>query len=229
MNPLFFKFPSTPHLSVLGNGTVRDDKVLSIEKRDHFLKNKVSVEEKIDGANLGISFDDAGTLIIQNRGSILSKPYSGQWKKLEQWLKYRKETFFDHLHAQYILFGEWCFARHSVGYDSLPDYFLGFDIFNKQNRRFLSIKKRNERFKDMDISAVPLIDQGIFSFQQLGELMGKSRFSDEPAEGIYLRHDEGEWLKDRAKLVKPEFIQTMEVHWSRKKITPNRLKDGQHY
>lgn len=229
MNPAYFKFPSTPHLSVLENVTVRDDKVLSTEDRGLFLKNILSVEEKIDGANLGISFDEAGGLILQNRGSILTKPYSGQWKKLDQWLQHREETFFDHLHAQYILFGEWCFARHSVGYNNLPDYFLGFDIFDKQDRQFLSIKKRNERFKEMDISAVPLIDQGIFSFQQLIELMGKSFFIDGPAEGIYLRHDEGEWLKDRAKLVRPEFIQTIEVHWSRSRIIPNRLKDGQDY
>lgn len=226
MNPAFFKFPSTPHLSVLGTGTVRDDKVLSIEQRDHFLKNKVSIEEKIDGANLGISFDDAGNLILQNRGSILTKPYSGQWKKLEEWLQYRRETFFDHLQDKYILFGEWCFAKHSVGYDNLPDYFLGFDIFDKQNRQFLSIKKRNERFKDMDVFTVPLIGKGIFSFQQLSELMGKSFFSDEPSEGIYLRHDEEKWLKDRAKLVRSEFIETVEEHWSRKKIIPNRLKKG---
>ncbi len=226
MNPIFFKFPSTPHLSVLGNSIVRDDKVLSIEQRDHFLKNILSVEEKIDGANLGISFDEAGTLILQNRGSVLTKPYSGQWKKLEKWLQYRREILFDHLHDQYILFGEWCFARHSVGYDNLPDYFLGFDIFDKQNRQFLSIKKRNEKFKTMNVFSVPLIDQGIFSFQQLSELMGKSFFSDETAEGIYLRHDEGKWLKDRTKLVRPEFIQTMEDHWSRKKIIPNRLIEG---
>ena len=53
----FFKFPSTPHLAVLENSNIRDDKVLSKEERELFLQHNVYVEEKIDGANLGISFD----------------------------------------------------------------------------------------------------------------------------------------------------------------------------
>ena len=47
----FFKFPSTPHLAVLENSNIRDDKVLSKEERELFLQHNVYVEEKIDGAN----------------------------------------------------------------------------------------------------------------------------------------------------------------------------------
>ena len=55
--PDFFKFPTTPHLTILGTGKVREDKVLTQLERDYFLEHKLTVEEKIDGANLGISFD----------------------------------------------------------------------------------------------------------------------------------------------------------------------------
>nr|WP_319495301.1 RNA ligase family protein [uncultured Desulfobacter sp.] len=140
---LYFKFPSTPHLIVLGGNQVREDKVLTKESRNIFLKNQLIVEEKIDGANLGISFDQDGTLILQNRGAVLSPPYTGQWQKLKRWLSIHMEKLFDHLHDRYILFGEWCFAKHSIGYNKLPDYFLGFDVFDKKNDKFLSFDLRN--------------------------------------------------------------------------------------
>jgi hypothetical protein len=42
------------------------------------------------------------------------------------------------LGRQYILFGEWLAAQHSIAYDSLPDLFLAFDIYDKEAGRFLS-------------------------------------------------------------------------------------------
>lgn len=78
-------------------------------------------------------------------------------------------------------------------------------------------------FHKIGISQVPLIDQGNFSLEELKNLLSISRLSDTPAEGIYLRFDEGDWLGQRAKLVRPEFIQSIEEHWSRRRIKPNRL------
>ncbi len=51
----FFKFPSTPHLATLPGVDIRGDKVLSGSERDEFLRHDLIVEEKADGANLGIS------------------------------------------------------------------------------------------------------------------------------------------------------------------------------
>jgi hypothetical protein len=85
----FFKFPSTPHLAVLGDIKIRDDKVMPEAERNRFLGSEMVVEEKIDGANLGISFDDKGNIRIQNRGSYLVLPASGQWRKLSDWLVQR--------------------------------------------------------------------------------------------------------------------------------------------
>jgi len=220
----FFKFPSTPHLAVLGSNHVRNDKVFSDKERSRFLVHELAVEEKIDGANLGISFDHTGGLILQNRGAYLSAPYPGQWKKLGDWLGPRLEVLLDHLQDQYILFGEWCFAKHSIGYNKLPDFFLGFDIFDKHIRQFLSFELRNNLFENISISPVPFIRRGIFSLKDLTLLMENSRFGNEPAEGLYLRHDDGRWVRGRAKIVRPEFIQDIYEHWSGKKIIRNQLE-----
>lgn len=220
----FFKFPSTPHLALLGDIEVRGDKVMSESDRNDFLRHEVVVEEKVDGANLGISFDAEGNIRAQNRGAYLHLPSSGQWKKLAEWLAPRTDELFEQLTDRYILFGEWCYAQHSVVYDRLPDWFLGFDIYDKSTARFFSCTRREEIFEAIGISKVPKIGRGHFTFTELSELLSQSQLSDKPAEGLYLRFDQGDWLVQRAKLVRPAFIQLVERHWSRSGIKVNRLE-----
>lgn len=220
----FYKFPSTPHLALLDGIEVRDDKVMSRSEVNQFLQNELIVEEKIDGANLGISFDVEGNIRAQNRGSYLKLPAKGQWKKLSEWLDLRIDTLFEHLTDRFILFGEWCYARHSVSYDRLPDWFLGYDIFDKKHLKFFSRQRRDHFFRKLGIVQVPVLGRGHFYFAELKNFLSQSVFSKEPAEGLYLRIDQKDWLAQRAKLVRPAFIQSMEQHWSRSGIKANRLK-----
>ena len=187
MNPDFFKFPTTPHLTFFGKGTVRDDKVFTENERDAFLDHELIVEEKIDGANVGISFDNSGEVHVQNRGSFLLRPYQGQWKKLDEWLLLNLDCFSDVLQDQYILFGEWCFARHSVRYENLPSWFLGFDIYDKGNKQFLSCEGRNDLFRQMKIFQSPMLGRGRFSLQELKTFFRTSRFSNMASEGKRFR------------------------------------------
>lgn len=220
----FFKYPTTPHLVTLAGVNIRGDKVLSESERDEFLQHDLVVEEKVDGANLGISFDSEGNIRAQNRGAYLHLPGSGQWKKLKEWLAPRTDILFENLTDRYILFGEWCYAQHSVFYDRLPDWFLGFDIYDKLSCHFLSSSRRDDLCKKMRIAQVPVIVCGRFIFPELVKLLSQSKLTDQPAEGLYLRFDQGEWLAQRAKLVRPAFIQSVEQHWSRSAIKPNRLR-----
>ena len=224
MNNDFFKFPPTPHLALLGDVMVRGDKVMSESERDEFIRHDLVVEEKVDGANLGISFDSSGNIRAQNRGAYLHLPSSGQWQKLSEWLKPKTEALFEQLTDQCILFGEWCYAQHSVKYDRLPDWFLGFDIYDKINANFFSCSRRDEMLRRIGISKVPMIKRGHFSLSELNNFLSQSKLCDKPAEGLYLRFDRGDWLEQRAKLVRPAFIQSVEQHWSRSGIKANRLK-----
>jgi hypothetical protein len=219
----FFKFPSTPHLALFGGVEVRGDKVMSNAEQNRFLSHELVVEEKVDGANLGISFDTEGNIRAQNRGAYLHLPSSGQWKKLADWLVPRTEDLFEHLTDRYILFGEWCYARHSVFYDRLPDWFLGFDVYDKKMGRFLSCERRDTVFRVTHIYKIPMIECGIFALPDLSRFLLQSKFGNQPSEGIYLRFDHGDWLAQRAKLVRPAFIQAVEQHWSRSGIKANRL------
>jgi ATP-dependent RNA circularization protein (DNA/RNA ligase family) len=220
----FFKFPATPHLAQLGDVIVRGDKVMSECERNEFLLHELVVEEKIDGANLGISFDAEGNIRTQNRGAYLHFPSRGQWKKLSNWLTPRIDTLFEQLTNHYILFGEWCYAQHSVVYDRLPDWFLGFDIYDRSSAGFFSCARRDKMFRAIGISQVPKIGRGHFTLAEITELLSQSQLSNKPAEGLYLRFDQGDRLVQRAKLVNPVFIQSVEQHWSHSGIKANRLE-----
>lgn len=120
----FFRFPHTPHLAWLGEGSPRDDKVLSPNEVTALLAGDVVVEEKLDGANVGLSLAPDGGLRAQNRGQYLAEPHAGQFSRLPAWLAQHGDALRSALTPNLILFGEWCAARHSLDYAALPDWFL---------------------------------------------------------------------------------------------------------
>jgi hypothetical protein len=81
----------------------------------------------------------------QNRGTYLDieNPH-GQWRPLKRWLSTRRHSLGDALGANLILFGEWCYAIHSVRYVRLPDWFLCFDVYDRSTGEFWSVD-RNSR------------------------------------------------------------------------------------
>ena len=122
-----------------------------------------------------------------------------------------------------VLFGEWCYARHSIHYTRLPDFFLVFDVFEKDQQRFMSSARCDEIAGRLKLATVPKVSTGVFSLEQVPQLIGKSSLYDGPMEGIYLRQENTSWLAQRAKVVRAEFVQQIGEHWSKLPIVPNRL------
>ncbi|MEG3117107.1 RNA ligase family protein, partial [Salinicola sp. 4072] len=125
------------------------------------------VEEKLDGANLGISWGDEGQLRVQNRGAYLEAPYRGQFSRLNQWLMQHLAVFQQHLPDHVILFGEWCAARHSLDYAALPDWFLVFDVFDRKAKRFWNQERRNALASRLGLAVVPRLMRGRFTVKKL--------------------------------------------------------------
>lgn len=220
----FFRFPHTPHLAWLAPERPRADKVLSPNEARELLSGALVVEEKVDGANLGFSVDEHGMLRGQNRGSYvdLDAP-KGQWKPLKRWLAIRQHGLAEALKPGLMLFGEWCYAVHSVRYTRLPDWFLAFDIYDRAKREFWSAERRNALARRLDVAVVPELAQGRFDLEGLKRLMGRSTVTDGPAEGLYVRREQSGHLLQRAKLVRAQFVQAIDEHWSRRAIETNQL------
>jgi ATP-dependent RNA circularization protein (DNA/RNA ligase family) len=223
----FFRFPHTPHLAWLGPGQPRGDKVLAPTEAKELLAHELTVEEKVDGANLGFSTDEQGELRAQNRGNFLTREACHpQFKPLFRWLESRRATLADALFPDLMLFGEWCWAVHSVQYTQLPDWFLAFDVYDRSRGEFWSAVRRDEFVRNLGLELVPRMGKGRFSLEELQGLLGRSLLTEAPAEGLYVRWDEGEHLAARAKLVRPEFVQAIEEHWSRRPLRANALASG---
>jgi ATP-dependent RNA circularization protein (DNA/RNA ligase family) len=221
----FFRFPHTPHLIWLGSTLLRGDKILTASEIDQLLATAVVVEEKIDGANIGLSLDEQGILRVQSRGDYLREPYSGQFKHLSGWLD-SHHAIMNFLSPDLVIFGEWCAAIHSLQYSRLPDYFLLFDVYDKKAARFWSSERRNEWAERAGVHTVPRVAFGTYSVPSLLALMreAKSHYSDGPAEGIVVRRDDDRWNLIRGKLVQEDFAQAINEHWRRAPLRWNSLQ-----
>lgn len=221
----FFRFPHTPHLAWLGEGTPRNDKVLPPAEAKALLAGEVVVEEKLDGANLGLSLAPDGTLRAQNRGQYLAEPQAGQFSRLTAWLAMHGGDLLAVLEPDLILFGEWCAARHSVDYATLPDWFLLFDVYDRTAGRFWSSARRDALAKQAGLTTVPLVWRGKTTLQALQSLVTTtpSRYRNGPLEGLVIRRESAQWCEARVKLVLPNFTQAIDRHWCHQPLKWNRV------
>lgn len=222
----FFRFPHTPHLAWLGEGGPRDDKLLSPQEADALLDGEVVVEEKLDGANLGISLAPDGQLRAQNRGQYLFAPFTGQFSRLKGWLAQHQLAIDDKLGDERILFGEWCAARHSIEYDVLPDWFLMFDVYDRTQKKFWSTARRNALAAELGLAVVPQLQRGRLNLADLQALLETrdSHYRAGPLEGIVVRRESADWCEARAKLVRAEFTQAIGEHWRGRTIEWNQVR-----
>jgi ATP-dependent RNA circularization protein (DNA/RNA ligase family) len=194
------------------------------------LAGEVVVEEKVDGANVGLSVDGDGNVRAQNRGRWLTPGDHPQFGPLWPWMHARADLLRQHLGEHLIVFGEWCIAVHSVHYDQLPDWFLGFDVHDRRDGEFWSLARRNELLEQLQIQPVPELLRGRTSLPELKRLLErtKSRVGTGPAEGLYIRRESSERLLARAKLVRPDFLQQIEEHWLQRPLQRNRVLRRDH-
>lgn len=221
----FFRFPHTPHLAWLGQDAPRDDKVLSAADVKVLLAGEVLVEEKLDGANLGFSLATDGSLRAQNRGQYLAEPHAGQFAQLPAWLAQHDDALRSVLTSDIIVFGEWCAARHTLDYAALPDWFLLFDVYDRLAGRFWCSSRRNALALSAGLVTVPQLTHGLHSVASLKELVAtcSSRYRQGPLEGVVIRRDSAQWCESRAKLVRLDFTQAIEIHWRKRTIEWNRV------
>lgn len=221
----FFRFPHTPHLAWLGENAPRDDKVLSPSEVSALLAGNVVVEEKLDGANVGLSLAPDGKLRAQNRGQYLEEPHAGQFARMPAWLAQHEDGLRAALKPNLILFGEWCAARHSLEYAALPDWFLLFDVYDRSLGRFWSTQRRNALANAAGLVTVPLVLRGTTTVAALRLLVTAtpSNYRTGALEGLVIRRESVEWCEARAKLVRPDFTQAIDTHWRKRAIEWNRV------
>ncbi len=221
------KYPRTPHIA--GSRVQPGDEDLASIAVDSLRGLNIVVEEKLDGSNSGISFDQNGTLLLQSRGHILTGgARERQFNLFKRWANHHSGTLFEVLGCRYIMYGEWLYARHTIFYDELPHYFLEFDVLDRDRSEFLSTGERHRLLAGIPVVSVPVLGSG--EIRALDSYLGRSACSStELMEGLYLKQEEDGRVIGRYKYVRAGFLQAVAdsgEHWMDRPIEPNRLRPG---
>lgn len=222
------KFPRTPHLLNLGAST--EDDLLSTTQSLISTPGHVCISEKVDGANMGFSLDSDRKLVVQNRSHYVNPSTHEQFKKLGLWMDRHETDLYKILDRdalfpeRYILFGEWVYATHSIGYTSLPDRFLAFDLYDRSSGSFIDKASLCVLLRETSIHATSIVYRGPMpNDHELTKMaQAKSAYWDGKREGIYVVIEREGRVVSRGKVVRADFIAGNE-HWTRHKLRVNGL------
>ena len=232
------KYPRTAHLegSRLQTGDTDDGQApLSTLQGQH-----VVIEEKLDGANAAVSFTSAGELLLQSRGHYLAGGAGErQFNLFKHWAAAHEAALLERLEDRYVMYGEWCFAKHSCWYDRLPAFFLEFDLYDRRAGCFLSTPVRHALLADGPVLSMPVLYEGEMprhakalralvrpslarsaewkpAFEQAVaqegqplDLVRQQTDLSDLAEGLYLKTESDGQVTGRYKWVRPDFVQTI--------------------
>lgn len=232
------KYPRTAHLegSRLQAGDTDDGQtLLSALQGQH-----VVIEEKLDGANAALSFTSGGELLLQSRGHYLAGGAGErQFNLFKHWAAAHEPTLLERLEDRYVMYGEWCFAKHSCWYDRLPAFFLEFDLYDRQAQCFLSTPARHALLDGSPVLSVPVLYEGemprhakalrslvrpslarsagwkvafekaVLQEGQPLDLVRQQTDLSDLAEGLYLKTESQGEVTGRYKWVRPDFVQTI--------------------
>ncbi len=242
MPNLIYKYPKTPRLNAI-----------SPDKSWNHLTTVV--EEKVDGACVGIHFENE-KLILQTRRSIITgKLEEIQFNPLITWASENADELYKIIGEQYVVFGEWCYAVNRLFYDDLPSYFIEFDVLDKTTNQFLSTSRRKAILSGRPINSVVIIHSTKYGkinnfYQYIGNsnyktdkwrekfnvLMNsglRDHYSENEIdntqlmEGVYIKLENDDYVLERIKIPRPEFekVKSDDQKWLKRPIFPNQIHD----
>lgn len=170
------KYPRTRHIR--GSRFQHGDHDMEAAPWSELEGRHLVIEEKIDGANCGLSFSDEGKLHLQSRGHYLTGgPREKHFNLLKQWASCHEEALFCAIGSRYIVFGEWTFAKHTAFYDSLPHHFHEFDVFDVEAETYLDTPSRRKLLANVPVISVPVIHEGpVANVKELAKFIGPSAY-----------------------------------------------------
>jgi hypothetical protein len=231
------KYPRTQHLE--GSRLQPGDEDLDAVPFSTLAGRPLVVEEKVDGANVGFSFDAQGRLWLQSRGHYLRGGVRERHFALfKQWAHAHVAALWDVLQDRYVVYGEWLYAKHTVFYDRLPHYFLEFDVLDLVRNKYLSTAARRALLSGLPLHPVPVLHTGTAgSMGHLTAHLGPSRYRSaawrdalvrvcggipvdatqvlretdptELMEGLYVKVEEADCVVARYKFVRASFLTTV--------------------
>ena len=205
------KYPRTFHLP-WSPGATEDDRIM--EDVSCFEGKDVVVTQKMDGENANLYHDYYHARSLDSRTHIS-----------RSWIRNFHSKMGYNIPEGWRICGENMFAVHSIKYDNLPTYFLGFSIWNEKNV-CLSWGETEEWAKLLDITLVPVIYAGKWKESTIRQFEEVCKKDEEKIEGYVVRlanrFHYSEFKKSVAKYVRASHVRT-HGHWMRSKFERNEL------
>lgn len=202
------KYARTYHLP-LSPGATSDDKIM--DSLNGLRDRMLIITEKMDGENTTIH---AG-------GSHARSPDS-RYHPSRDWLKAFAAGISHRLSPGERIVGENVFARHSIAYDALPSYFLGFAWIVEGVVR--SWSDTLDRFVALGVTPVPTLHHGPYRDGLFEQIAGS--LDAERQEGFVARVEdsflETEMPSRMGKYVRAGHVQS-DTHWMHAEVIPNKL------
>lgn len=212
-----FHFPFSP-------GATNDDKIAT--SMEGLLVDPIVITEKMDGSNTSLEFDGC---FARTHSGPPSHASFDELKALHATIKYK-------IPQNMQLFGEWCYAHHSIAYEQLPGYFMLFnvrEIFNNfLEAGWASWEEVEMWAEEIGVPTVPALFKGVVNsekeLQELVEsLMIQPSLCGGIREGVVVRTQgfflDGDFSDYVMKCVRANHVQTTE-HWKDQEIIKNKLK-----
>jgi len=207
------KYPRTHHLP-WSPGIHDDDRV--VDGIGGFEGRRVVVTEKMDGENTSLY-----------RDYLHARSIDGPSHPSRDWVKAFWSQRAHDIPAGWRICGENLYARHSIVYDDLTTYFLGFSVWNERNV-CLPWDETLEWFALLGITPVPVLYDGVFDEAAIRALWSEADAGRR--EGYVVRTAEaiayGDFRLRVAKFVRSGHVQTVK-HWRHgQRVEPNGLAAG---
>ena len=203
------KYGRTYHLPI-SEGVMSDDKIITT-LADLIHAQEVVITEKTDGENT----------TIHATGCHARSPDS-RYHPSRDWMKAFAASISPQLAPDERIVGEYLYARHSVSYDNLPSYFLGFAWILKV--QFQGWDATLERFQSLGIAPVRTLARGKYSENLLSTVVDDLNL--ETQEGFVVRttapFSENDMPTHIAKYVRKDHVQP-DTHWMHSEIVKNTL------
>lgn len=228
------KYPRTPHLE--GSRLQPGDHDLDAVPLDVLRGRFVVVEEKLDGANAGISLGPDGRLRLQSRGHYLvGGPRERHFAPFKRWAAAHAAALTELLAPGLVMYGEWLYAKHTIFYDRLPHWFMEFDILDDTGAFWSTARRAAHLAPAGIVTSVPVVWQGVVDKpaalpalvaralyksdrwrERLHELavaeeldpdrVARETDPSDDAEGLYLKVEEGGRVVERYKWIRAGFL-----------------------
>lgn len=210
----WIKYPRTYHLP-WSPGMHDDDRMM--KNTSLFDDKEVIVTEKMDGENTTMYCDHIHARSINSGGHLSRDWVKNFWSQIK----------YD-IPMEWSIRGENLYAAHSILYNELPTYFMGFSIWDDKNT-CLSWDETAEWFALLGIESVPIIYRGIYNKQKIKSICSKYIGDCSTKEGYVIRLASS-FPMSKFRFAVGKYVRTGHVlttkHWMLgQPIVPNRLKD----